>query len=129
MRATQEFRYEKLTWPEINDAIETQHVDLAKVALPVMEFGDDRQADLDVACSHGEVVINLPSGSQHAVVAGKRTSATFHGLAAAVIGFPLLWEATIRFEILPPWASAAATALTTSLGAPTLPAASTGATA
>jgi hypothetical protein len=40
--------------------------------------------------------------------AGKRTSATLHGVAAAIIGFPLLWEATAGFKILTPAAGAAA---------------------
>lgn len=41
-------------------------------------------------------------------------SATFHGLAATVIAYPLLWEATVRFGFLTPPASAVAmTAVTT----------------
>jgi hypothetical protein len=38
----------------------------------------------------------------------RRTSATFHGFAAAIIGFPLLWEATVKFELLPATAGAIA---------------------
>jgi len=30
------------------------------------------------------------------------TSANFHGLAATLIGFPLLWETTVKFEFLSP---------------------------
>jgi hypothetical protein len=39
-------------------------------------------------------------------------SATFHGAAAAAIAFPLVFEATARFALLPPGISAAALALT-----------------
>ncbi|HET8541803.1 MAG TPA: hypothetical protein VFL83_18140 [Anaeromyxobacter sp.] len=40
--------------------------------------------------------------------AGKRllASAGFHGAAAVVIGFPLLFEATARFKLLPTWFAA-----------------------
>jgi len=43
-------------------------------------------------------------------------SATFHGVAGAVIGFPLIWEATAQFRFLPPTAGATALALFTALG-------------
>jgi hypothetical protein len=36
---------------------------------------------------------------------GARTSAAFHGLAAVLIGYPLLWETTGRFSLLSPVAS------------------------
>jgi len=42
-------------------------------------------------------------------------SASFHGLAAAVIAYPLLWEATVRFGFLSPVASAGAMAAVTTL--------------
>ena len=35
-----------------------------------------------------------------------RVSATFHGLVAAAIGFPLLWEATVKFDVLSPTSAA-----------------------
>jgi len=38
--------------------------------------------------------------ADRAGAAGQRMSATLHGVAAAVIGFPLLWESTVRFGIL-----------------------------
>ena len=38
--------------------------------------------------------------SERAGRRGQRTSATFHGVAAAAIGYPLVWEATTRFGIL-----------------------------
>lgn len=38
-------------------------------------------------------------------------SAAFHGAAAVLVAFPLLWEATSRFQLLPPAASAGCLAL------------------
>jgi hypothetical protein len=38
---------------------------------------------------------------------GQRWSALFHGLAAALIAFPLLWETTVRFRLFPPAVGAA----------------------
>lgn len=46
---------------------------------------------------------------------GHWKSATFHGLAATVIAYPLLWEATVRFGFLAPLASAVAMAAVTTL--------------
>jgi hypothetical protein len=46
----------------------------------------------------------------------RRTSATFHGVAAAVIAYPLLFEATARFGFLRPTVAAAALAGVTLLG-------------
>jgi len=46
----------------------------------------------------------------------RRDSATFHGLASAIIAFPLLWEATVKFGFLPPVASAGALIAFTGLG-------------
>jgi len=43
-------------------------------------------------------------------------SAAFHGLVFAIIAFPLLWEATVRFKFLGPEATAAALTLVTMLG-------------
>ena len=34
-------------------------------------------------------------------LAGRRQSAAFHDLASSVIAFPLIWETTARFELLP----------------------------
>ena len=42
-------------------------------------------------------------------------SATFHGLAAAMIGFPLLWETTLKFAYLTPLQSAAAVTVFTGI--------------
>lgn len=41
----------------------------------------------------------------------RQASATFHGLAALAIGLPLLWEASIRFDVLGPWSASIALAL------------------
>jgi hypothetical protein len=38
-------------------------------------------------------------------------SGLFHGLTGVIIGLPILWEASLRFQVLPPDASAAALAL------------------
>ena len=46
---------------------------------------------------------------------GRTTSAAFHGVTAALIGYPLLWEATARFGYLPPAGAALAVALFTAL--------------
>jgi hypothetical protein len=46
---------------------------------------------------------------------GDAQSATFHGLAAALIGFPLLWETTLKFEYLAPLQSAAAVTIFTAI--------------
>jgi len=40
-------------------------------------------------------------------------AATFHAGAAAATGFPLVWEATLRFRVFGPWAAAGALALLT----------------
>lgn len=45
--------------------------------------------------------------SNRAAIKGRRAGAAFHGLAATVIAFPLLAEATIKFKTLPPAAGAA----------------------
>jgi hypothetical protein len=42
---------------------------------------------------------------------GRRVSAAFHGVAAVLIGYPLLWEASTRFGRLTPPASAGALAM------------------
>ncbi len=42
-------------------------------------------------------------------------SATFHGVSAAIIGFPLFWETTLKFQYLTPVESAAALTLFTAL--------------
>jgi hypothetical protein len=42
-------------------------------------------------------------------------SATFHGVAAAMIGFPLLWETTLKFAYLTPMQSAAAVTIFTGI--------------
>jgi hypothetical protein len=43
-------------------------------------------------------------------------SATFHGLAAMLIGFPLIWEATVRFEAVGPWTATLALGVLAGLG-------------
>jgi hypothetical protein len=45
--------------------------------------------------------------------AGGKASAAFHGASAVLIGFPLLYEATTRFALLSPYASAALLAVLT----------------
>ncbi len=37
---------------------------------------------------------------------GHKLAADFHGIATALVAFPLVWEATSRFRVLPPWPSA-----------------------
>jgi hypothetical protein len=46
----------------------------------------------------------------------KRTGATFHGIATAIIAFPLVWEATVKFEFLSPFAGILALLAVTGLG-------------
>jgi hypothetical protein len=46
----------------------------------------------------------------------KSLSAAFHGFVFAIIAFPLLWEATVRFKFLGTEATAAALTLVTMLG-------------
>ena len=46
--------------------------------------------------------------ADRAVRAGRRLDGTFHGLATTIIAFPLIWEASTRFEVLPPLPSALA---------------------
>ena len=51
-RAREEYRYEKLTWPEINDA-----VDLGKVCIvpcgAVEQHGPHLPLDVDLVCPYG----------------------------------------------------------------------------
>jgi hypothetical protein len=47
---------------------------------------------------------------------GRRTGAMFHGIASAIIAFPLIWEATVRFDFLSPPAAAGALLAVTVLG-------------
>lgn len=42
------------------------------------------------------------AGAERAAKAGRRASAAFHGVAAVVVGFPLLFEAVTRFRLLSP---------------------------
>lgn len=53
--------------------------------------------------------------ADRAAAAGRRLSASFHGVAAIMIGFPLLWEASTRFGFLSPAASAGALVALTGL--------------
>lgn len=52
------------------------------------------------------------------IVGGKerRRSATLYGIAASMIAFPLIWEATVKFRFIGPVASAVALAFITALG-------------
>ena len=54
--------------------------------------------------------------ADRAAVSGASLGATFHGLTSAVIVFPLLVEATARFKLLSPAASAAAILAVAALG-------------
>jgi hypothetical protein len=45
----------------------------------------------------------------------RESSATFHGLAGAIIAFPLFWESTVRYDILPAATSAAFLMLLTAI--------------
>jgi hypothetical protein len=53
--------------------------------------------------------------SDRAAGTNRRTSAGFHGLVAAMIAFPLIWESVVRFQLLTPNAAAIALALVTAL--------------
>src|SRR4051794_31428389 len=55
------------------------------------------------------------AASDRAGAADRRTSAAFHGLVAAMIAFPLLWESVTRFQLLTPNAAAIGLALVTTL--------------
>jgi hypothetical protein len=56
------------------------------------------------------VLADLAAGKE------KRTGAMFHGIASAIIAFPLIWEATVKFEFLTPSAGVGALLLVTALG-------------
>lgn len=47
---------------------------------------------------------------------GRKASATFHGAAAALVAYPLLWETTSRFQLFSPAAAAIGLGLMTALG-------------
>ena len=53
--------------------------------------------------------------SDRAGAANRRTSAAFHGLVAAMIAYPLLWESVTRFQLLTPNAAALGLAIVTAL--------------
>jgi hypothetical protein len=53
--------------------------------------------------------------ADRAGAAGRRLSATFHGLVASIIAFPLLWEAVTRLKFLGPDTSAVALTLVAGL--------------
>lgn len=53
--------------------------------------------------------------SDRAAAANRRTSAVFHGLVAAVVAFPLIWESVTHFQLLSPNAAALGLALVTAL--------------
>ena len=53
--------------------------------------------------------------SDRAAGANRRTSAGFHGLVAAMIAFPLIWESVVRFQLLTSNGAAIALALVTAL--------------
>ena len=53
--------------------------------------------------------------ADRAAAGGRRLSSSFHGVAAIMIGFPLLWEASTRFGFLSPAASAGVLAVLSGL--------------
>jgi hypothetical protein len=53
--------------------------------------------------------------SDHAGRTDRRSSAAFHGLAAAMIAFPLVWESVVRFRLLTPAGATIGLALVTTL--------------
>ena len=53
--------------------------------------------------------------SDRAGASGRRTSAAFHGLVAAMIAFPLIWESVTRFQLLTPSAAAIGLVLVTAV--------------
>jgi hypothetical protein len=56
---------------------------------------------LGLAYAGGWLVLSDRAGAAH-----RHTSAAFHGLVAAIIAFPLLWESVTRFQLLTPNAAA-----------------------
>jgi hypothetical protein len=54
--------------------------------------------------------------ADRSVGAGQRLSASFHGIAAALVAYPLLWETTTRFELLSPTAASVALVAFVALG-------------
>lgn len=55
-------------------------------------------------------------GSSARISTGHRLSVAIHGITAAAIVAPLLWEVTVRFHIVPPAAAAASLAIFIMLG-------------
>lgn len=51
-RAATEYRYEKLTWPEINDAIDQNQVCILPCGA-VEQHGDHLPLDVDLVCPGG----------------------------------------------------------------------------
>ena len=51
-RASTEYRYEKLTWPEINEAIEANQVCIVPCGA-VEQHGDHLPLDVDLVCPGG----------------------------------------------------------------------------
>ena len=51
-RAAAEYRYEKLTWPEVNDAVELGKVCLVPCGL-VEQHGPHLPLDVDIVCPQG----------------------------------------------------------------------------
>jgi len=49
--------------------------------------------------------------ADRSAAAGQRLSAVFHAIAAAAIAYPLIWETTVHFQLLPAPAAAAALVL------------------
>ncbi|TAM45117.1 MAG: hypothetical protein EPN53_15130, partial [Acidobacteria bacterium] len=54
--------------------------------------------------------------ADRAGAAGRRWSAEVHGVTATIIAFPLVWEATTKFEVLAPRGAAAVLALVLAAG-------------
>jgi hypothetical protein len=72
-----------------------------------LDRGAGAAAGLAYAAAWSLVAWRLP--------AARALSATFFGACTVLIGFPLIWEATLRFALLTPTASASALAVTTGL--------------
>ncbi len=60
-RAATEYRYEKLTWPEINDAVELGKVCIVPCG-SVEQHGPHLPLDVDMVCPHGNRLRGRPAG-------------------------------------------------------------------
>ena len=96
--ATEPWRYEKLTWPDINEAVEAEKVVIVPVG-SIEQHGPHLPLDVDVVCPHGiaeETAKRIPDDVL--------VMPTFiHGYTAHVMDFPgtinVDWEHFIKCNI------------------------------